>query len=449
MSTTQKIVDPEGSRPVVSSNGRMIDFFRTWVNLIGRYMRELTMGDNADNLHIHSDAGLEGTLVDDSMADALHRHSELSASDGTPNKAVQVDASGQMGVGVVPNYDLEINHEFGISMPTVNHSMTVLAPSTVYAWFSNILSTAGGCRFTGLVDSGAGTALYLRGVIGRNNPIDTVPAVNIVGGKYNGSTSWTALGDNETVIQFTNFGTTLGTFLGSGNLGIGIVSPIAKVDIVGDADTEQLKVQSHSTQNDDVAQIGDISSGNYLAVEDDGTIRFTGNATVYNDIQFSMSTAKVPAANAPSWNTFTANTKKYTFAVDDYVDLEGKELEHSYDEGEDIQVHIHFFNNVLEAGDTDVKYEVTYCITPKDGTASETTISAQFEIPADTPDKTHFIETIGTITGTGFTIGDDITLRFRRIADVGGTDPANDPFVSMIGIHIPEDTQGSRQVAMK
>ncbi|KKR01929.1 MAG: seg, partial [Microgenomates group bacterium GW2011_GWC1_39_12] len=39
------------------------------------------------------------TLRDDSMADALHRHSELSASDGTPNPALVVDASGNVGIG--------------------------------------------------------------------------------------------------------------------------------------------------------------------------------------------------------------------------------------------------------------------------------------------------------------------------------------------------------------
>ncbi len=36
------------------------------------------------------------TLTDNSMADTLHRHSELSASDGDPDKAVYLDADGQM-----------------------------------------------------------------------------------------------------------------------------------------------------------------------------------------------------------------------------------------------------------------------------------------------------------------------------------------------------------------
>ena len=42
---------------------------------------------------------LTSDLRDDSIADALHRHSELSASDGTPNPALKVDASGNVGIG--------------------------------------------------------------------------------------------------------------------------------------------------------------------------------------------------------------------------------------------------------------------------------------------------------------------------------------------------------------
>ena len=49
------------------------------------------------------------TLTDNSMADALHRHSELSASDGSPDRAVVVDATGQMGIGTAtPQRDLHI-----------------------------------------------------------------------------------------------------------------------------------------------------------------------------------------------------------------------------------------------------------------------------------------------------------------------------------------------------
>ncbi len=38
------------------------------------------------------------TLTDNSMADALHRHSELSASDGAPDQALTVDANGRVNI---------------------------------------------------------------------------------------------------------------------------------------------------------------------------------------------------------------------------------------------------------------------------------------------------------------------------------------------------------------
>ena len=38
------------------------------------------------------------TLIDNSMADALHRHSELSASDGAPDACVQVNATGEVAL---------------------------------------------------------------------------------------------------------------------------------------------------------------------------------------------------------------------------------------------------------------------------------------------------------------------------------------------------------------
>ena len=55
------------------------------------------------------------SLLDDSMADTLHRHSELSASDGTPDQAVFVDANGNvtidgaLGIGKAPAVPLDVN----------------------------------------------------------------------------------------------------------------------------------------------------------------------------------------------------------------------------------------------------------------------------------------------------------------------------------------------------
>ncbi|MFH1616321.1 MAG: hypothetical protein ABIG61_14695, partial [Planctomycetota bacterium] len=53
--------------------------------------------------YTHLTAANAATLTDDSMADALHRHSELSASDGDPDKTVSVDATGNVTISVIAN----------------------------------------------------------------------------------------------------------------------------------------------------------------------------------------------------------------------------------------------------------------------------------------------------------------------------------------------------------
>ena len=65
------------------------------------------------NVASHSDTSATGTeldtLTDNSIADTLHRHTELVASDGTPDPALSVDSVGRVGMGTsAPDGSLEI-----------------------------------------------------------------------------------------------------------------------------------------------------------------------------------------------------------------------------------------------------------------------------------------------------------------------------------------------------
>lgn len=67
--------------------------------------------------------GNNAGLADDSMVDTLHRHSELSASDGTPNPAVSVDASGNVNV-------VTASTKFGVGgSQTATYTLTAISPS--------------------------------------------------------------------------------------------------------------------------------------------------------------------------------------------------------------------------------------------------------------------------------------------------------------------------------
>ncbi len=200
---------------------------------------------------------------------------------------------------------------------------------------------------------------------------------------------------------------------------------------------------------DGTVMLGDVDGTDFTKIEADGTVVFNGKAKVWNDIQFSLSTAKVPAVNAPSWDNFGANTNKFTFSVNDLVDLEANEVFHSYWEGSDIHSHVHFYSNGVDGTDRTVKFQLDIGITNPGAAYSEITVSHQFTIPANTPDKTHFAADIAILDGTAIEQAADITVRFTRIVEDSGTAPTSDPFVSMIGLHIEEDTVGSREEEIK
>ena len=64
-------------------------------------------------------------LTDNSMADALHRHSELSASDGTPDKVVYCDTDGILYADKAPTgLDVQYGAEVGTHL-TVGNNITV------------------------------------------------------------------------------------------------------------------------------------------------------------------------------------------------------------------------------------------------------------------------------------------------------------------------------------
>lgn len=200
--------------------------------------------------------------------------------------------------------------------------------------------------------------------------------------------------------------------------------------------------------------IGDQDGGNYAEFETDGTLEFVGTATVWNDLITPFDSARVPAANAPTWASFQGNLNAYTFAINDYLEITVEVL-HDYLEGSDLEIHVHWVTNGSDINDRAVNWEVEYTLANSDlsdgiGDAfpATTTDSAEWTIPAATPDLTHMYTLVEVVDGTGVNIGAIIKARVRRIAAVG-TDPTSDPFGLNLGIHYEIDTVGSRTLSTK
>ncbi|KKK66175.1 hypothetical protein LCGC14_2966720, partial [marine sediment metagenome] len=215
----------------------------------------------------------------------------------------------------------------------------------------------------------------------------------------------------------------------------------------GDTPTSRFKIDAAGTTH-----IGDGT--NEIQISATGDMLFVGTATVFNDIVISLSAARVPAANAPTWSNFISNLNAYTYGLNDFQEFTS-EIDHSYKEGSTIEFHVHGATNGLEGVDKTIKFEIEYELIDNqtsgdfgDVYTGTTIINGEIIIPASTADKTSWVVNVGTDASGNFLQSSTLKGRVRRIASTG-TEPASDPFVIQVGIHIEEDTVGSRTVLAK
>ena len=209
---------------------------------------------------------------------------------------------------------------------------------------------------------------------------------------------------------------------------------------------------------DGVTYIGDGGVTNYTKIETDGTVVFKGTATVFNDLVLPLDSAKVPAANAPNWESFVGNLNAFAYQVNDFQEFT-TEMIHGYKEGSDFAFHIHGALNALTAQEEKVRFEIEYSIADvnqstgfgdvfPDGSGS--LLIAELVVPNATADLTHIFIVVGVDSAGTFGIDATIKGRIRRIAKTaGGNELTGDIFVTQVGVHYENDTVGSRVIGTK
>jgi hypothetical protein len=191
------------------------------------------------------------------------------------------------------------------------------------------------------------------------------------------------------------------------------------------------------------------SSTNYSEFEDDGTLVAHGDATVWQDVDFPI-IIRTTGANIPTLVALQGNVLAPQWAVNDFSNCEGQELIHGWKEGSPIYWHVHLITN---GADTTIRYlrweiEWVWANLGAQLSSTITTDSGDIAIPANTPTKTHILQSISSYTLVGGHIGGHIYARLRRIASTGAA-PTNNPWCSMLQIHLEIDTIGSRTIANK
>jgi len=236
----------------------------------------------------------------------------------------------------------------------------------------------------------------------------------------------------------------------TGNVGIGTTAPLRRLDI-NEASGNCLRLIYNDTDGS-AANYADFLMGSAgdLTITSPAAHTTYFSPTVYDDLQFQVSYAKVPAANYPTWEAFTTNTSEYAFSVDDYIDTAVNELPHCWKQGTAGHAHIHITTKAVPAEEQKAQFTVTFAYADTNEVWVEAPLTAELTIPISTTALTNFYLDLGNLTLTNYLIGTQIRCRIKRVAkSAGGTEYVGDIFITQVGIHLEKDTLGSRQELIK
>lgn len=171
----------------------------------------------------------------------------------------------------------------------------------------------------------------------------------------------------------------------------------------------------------------------------------------WDDLQFDLASGKVPGANAPTWEALTTNNPAYSFTVNDYINLKANEPSHKWQEGSTGSIHLHIApkTDQVTGSNRYAKFTVYISYANVGAVWAETSLSAEYTIPTGTLALTHLLLPVGDLSLAGNGIGVQIKATVKRIAATGGTEYADNVFVTQCGIHLQEDTPGSKRVSAK
>jgi hypothetical protein len=158
----------------------------------------------------------------------------LDAPDGSPTDAVIVDNNGNVGIGIKnPSAKLQIDDgEFRLSEPNLNHGVTDIAPSNIYARIREWRKVGGGIEIIGFNDASAtdNPGIGLSGIL--YDETKNLPAIRLASLKKIG-TGVGSLSASGKLFSIYNFESELFTVRGSGNVGIGTTNPSDKLHVAG------------------------------------------------------------------------------------------------------------------------------------------------------------------------------------------------------------------------
>ena len=242
-----------GGDPVLSTSSSTADSVALFSGITGKLIKDSGV------------AGVDLTsLTDNSIANALHRHSELVASDGSPDPALSVDDAGKVGIGTT----------------SPGEKLAIQGGQLIFQQSDTNLFESGRIRFTELAGTSyQGAFIHYDGSanvlnIGRHDTADEIVgndanAVSIlrnngnVGiGTTNPSEKLDVVGNIQTSAEsYVGPSTTTGVYFKGGNVGIRTTSPEAPLHLGADSQENMLRIDSGN--NDRYIKFNETNTNGY------------------------------------------------------------------------------------------------------------------------------------------------------------------------------------------
>ena len=195
---------------------------------------------------------------------------------------------------------------------------------------------------------------------------------------------------------------------------------------------------------DKIIKGGDIPSGDYSEFELDGTLVSKGDATVFDDLNFSPDSSGGNPTTLPDYVIIDNVIYSEFTSSNNQLCGSGEEVPHAYKLGGLISNHMHgFLKSGESAGTTGVEFTIYYSLRETDGTlttGSDVFTATSAELAAN-PVKFNFY---GATPYSANTVGAQLHLTLVR---TGGD--AGDVVVTTYGCHYEIDMLGSREILVK
>ena len=200
-------------------------------------------------------------------------------------------------------------------------------------------------------------------------------------------------------------------------------------------------------------QFGDVTTVNYSQFESDGTYVAYGNATTYEDIQMPLLSANTSILNPPTLTKILDNgigsrgIYAYAFSASSINDVQlACELNHTYEEGSDIEFHVHWYPETTNIGN--VVFELEYALNNIGDTLSNTTVVSKTDTTLGIA-KNHMYTTIVNIPASDIKISAGFTARLSRLGNNLSDTYTGSVYITRAALHIKQNTLGSRVMMNK